>query len=306
MASGSYAVRRPAHGRYLAVRGLRYHVNLWGDLASVTRQGPLLVWMHGWMDVGASLQFVVDAMRDERAIVAPDWRGFGRTAVPPVTDAYWFADYQGDLDGLLDALSPQQPVDLAGHSMGGNVVMTYAGARPERVRRLINMEGFGLPESKPEQAPDRLRQWLDELKTPHRLKPYASLADVAARLIKNNPRLASDRANWLAAHWSERRDDGLWHVLGDPAHKRINPSLYRKDEVLEGWKRISAPTLWIEGDETDPDRWWGHRYPRSEFDARIALVPNLQRVRLADCGHMLHFDQPQALAAALEAFLDRT
>jgi pimeloyl-ACP methyl ester carboxylesterase len=304
MTSSSYVVRRPAHSRYLAVRGLRYHVNLWGDPVSVTRERPLLVWMHGWMDVGASLQFVVDAMRDDRVIVAPDWRGFGRTAVPPVTDAYWFADYQGDLDGLLDALSPEQPVDLAGHSMGGNVVMTYAGARPERVRRLVNMEGFGLPESKPEQAPDRLRQWLDELK-PHRLKSYASLADVATRLVKNNPRLASDRATWLAARWSERRDDGLWHVLGDPAHKRINPSLYRKDEVLEGWKRISAPTLWIEGDETDPDRWWGHRYPRSEFDARIALVRDLQRVRLADCGHMLHFDQPQAVAAALQAFLDR-
>ena len=188
--------------------------------------------------------------------------------------------------------------------MGGNVVMTYAAARPERIRRLINMEGFGLPESKPEQAPERLRQWLDELKTPQRLKPYASLRDVAARLIKNNPRLSSDRATWLAAHWAERRTDGQWHILGDPAHKRVNPSLYRKDEILEGWKRIGAPTLWLEGDETDPDRWWGHRYPRSEFDARIALVRNVQRVQLSQCGHMLHFDQPQALAAAIERFVD--
>jgi len=262
------------------------------------------VWMHGWMDVGASLQFVVDAMHEERVIAAPDWRGFGRTGVPPGTDSYWFADYQGDLDSLLDALSPSAPVDLAGHSMGGNVVMTYAGARPERIHRLINMEGFGLPESRPEQAPDRLRQWLDELKTPQRLKPYASLADVAARLVKNNPRLSADRALWLAARWSERRDDGQWHILGDPAHKRVNPSLYRKDEILEGWKRIAAPTLWIEGDETDPDRWWGHRYPRSDFDARLALVRDVQRVHLASCGHMLHFDQPQALAAAIERFLD--
>ena len=84
----------------------------------------------------------------------------------------------------------------------------------------------------------------------------------------------------------------------------MNPALYRKDEVLEGWKRIAAPTLWVEGDETDPTRWWGHRYPRSEFDARIALVKNLRRVRLASCGHMLHFDQPQALAQALDEFLD--
>ncbi|HEU5295298.1 MAG TPA: alpha/beta hydrolase [Burkholderiaceae bacterium] len=301
--STSYVVHRASHGRYVPLRGLRYHVNLWGDLAAVTRERPLLVWMHGWMDVGASLQFVVDAMRDHRTIAAPDWRGFGRTAVPP-TDSYWFADYLGDLDGLLDALSPDQAVDLAGHSMGGNVVMTYAGARPERIRRLVNMEGFGLPESRPEQAPARLRQWLDELKTPQRLKPYASLADVAARLMKNNPRLSAERATWLAAHWAEQRADGQWHVLGDPAHKRVNPSLYRKDETLEGWKCISAPVLWIEGDETDPNRWWGHRYPRSEFDARLAVVRDVRRVRLNACGHMLHFDQPQALAQALDDFLE--
>jgi pimeloyl-ACP methyl ester carboxylesterase len=302
--SATYPPRRAPQSRFVPVRGLRHHVNVWGELAQATPERPLLVLTHGWMDVGASFQFVVDALRDGRTIAAPDWRGFGRTTVPPLTDSYWFADYLGDLDGLLDALSPAAPVDLAGHSMGGNVVMTYAAARPERVRRLVNMEGFGLPEAKAEQAPERLRQWLDELKTPQRLKPYASLDDVAARLLKNNPRLSADRAAWLAAHWAERRDDGQWHILGDPAHKRVNPALYRKDEVLEGWKRIAAPTLWIEGDETDPDRWWGHRYPRSEFDARIALVKNLRRVRLAACGHMLHFDQPQALAGALDTFLD--
>jgi len=304
MSSTPYRARRASQSRFVDVRGLRYHVNLWGEPAEATRERPLLVLMHGWMDVGASFQFVVDALRDGRAIAAADWRGFGRTAAPPLTDSYWFADYLGDLDGLLDALSPDAPVDLAGHSMGGNVVMTYAAARPARVRRLVNMEGFGLPEAQAEQAPERLRQWLDELKTPQRLKPYATLSDVAARLVKNNPRLSAERAAWLAQHWAERRDDGQWHILGDPAHKRVNPALYRKDEVLEGWKRIEAPTLWIEGDETDPDRWWGHRYPRSEFDARIALVRRLQRVRLASCGHMLHFDQPQALAAALDRFLD--
>ena len=304
MTPAPYRAHRASLSRFVDVRGLRYHVNLWGELAQVTRDRPLLVLMHGWMDVGASFQFVVDAMRDGRTIAAADWRGFGRTVAPPLTDSYWFADYLGDLDGLLDGLSPDAPVDLVGHSMGGNVVMTYAAARPARIRRLVNMEGFGLPEAKPEQAPERLRQWLDELKTPQRLKPYATLDDVAARLVKNNPRLTPDRATWLAQHWAERRDDGLWHILGDPAHKRVNPALYRKDEVLEGWKVIEAPTLWIEGDETDPDRWWGHRYPRSEFDARIELVKGLRRVRLASCGHMLHFDQPQALAEALDSFLD--
>ena len=302
MTAHTYRPRRLAQSYYVPARGLRHHVQIWGTPAQVKPDRPLLVLTHGWMDVGASFQFVVDAMHDRRAIAALDWRGFGGTAVPP-TDSYSFHDYLGDLDAVLDALSPDAPVDLLGHSMGGNIVMTYAGVRPERVRRLVNVEGFGMPETRPEQAPRRLKQWLDELKTPQALRPYASLADVAARLQKNNPRLSTDRARWLAAHWATRRRDGLWRVLGDPAHKRVNPVLYRKDEVLEGWKQIAAPTLWIEGDETDPDRWWGHRYPRSDFEARIAVVPRLERARLAQCGHMVHFDQPEALAGHLVAFL---
>ncbi|MFO1216850.1 MAG: alpha/beta hydrolase [Burkholderiaceae bacterium] len=300
--AGIYEPRRVAQSYFIPARGLRHHVQIWGTPAQVSAERPLLVLTHGWMDVGASFQFVVDAMHGGRAIAAIDWRGFGRTQAPPV-DSYWFHDYLGDLDALLDALSPQAPVDLLGHSMGGNIAMSYAGVRPARVRRLVNVEGFGMPETQPEQAPKRLRQWLDELKAPRSLRSYATLGEVAARLQKNNPRLQSDRAAWLAAHWAECRRDGRWHLLGDPAHKRVNPVLYRRDEAVEGWKLIEAPTLWVEGDETDPDRWWGHRYPRSDFEARIAVVPTLERTRLAACGHMVHFDRPEALAARLHEFL---
>jgi pimeloyl-ACP methyl ester carboxylesterase len=187
--------------------------------------------------------------------------------------------------------------------MGGNVVMSYAGVRPQRIRRLVNLEGFGLPETSAEQAPRRLAQWLDELKALQELKTYDSLDAVAARLLKNNPRLTPDKAAWLAPHWSRRADDGRWHILGDPAHKRVNPVLYRKDEVLAAWRLITAPLLWVEGDRTDITKWWGNRYPREDFDARLAVVPDVRRVRLADCGHMLHHDQPHALALELACFL---
>ena len=305
-APASYSPRRAAQSDFVAVRGLRVHVNRWGDASLVMPDRPALVMLHGWMDVGASFQFVVDALAAaegfERLVLAPDWRGFGRTESPAV-DSYWFPDYLADLDALLDALVPGAAVDLLGHSMGGNVVMSYAGVRPERIRRLVNLEGFGLPETSPEQAPKRLLQWLDELKTPAELRSYDSLQAVAERLIKNNPLLAPDKAAWLAPHWSQQRADGRWHILGDPAHKRVNPVLYRKDEILATWKRIAAPLLWVDGDRTDIARWWGHRYPREEFDARLAVVPNVERARLAPCGHMLHHDQPEALAAHLRRFL---
>lgn len=301
--SPAYIPRRPPASRFVPVRGLQYHAMTWGDATLATPQRPPLVMVHGWMDVGASFQFVVDALQDQRFVIAPDWRGFGLSEAPG-TDCYWLPDYLGDLDALLDTLSPGQPVDLVGHSMGGNVAMSYAGVRPQRIRKLVNLEGFGLPETQPQQAPKRLAQWLDELKTPATLKPYDSLPAVAGRLMKNNPRLPADKAAWLAPHWSRQAADGQWHILGDPAHKRVNPMLYRKEEVLETWKLITAPVLWVEGAATDMTQWWGDRYPRADFEARIAHVRRLERHVLPDCGHMLHHDQPQSLAQRLLAFLD--
>ena len=306
MTTTIYAPRRSAQARRLAVRGLDYHLEVWGDPARASAERPLLLLLHGWMDVGASFQFVVDALADaegaSRCIVAPDWRGFGLSASGGA-DSYWFADYLGDLDAIADALSPDTPFDLLGHSMGGNVAMAYAGVRPRRVRRLINVEGFGLPAAHAEQAPRRLAQWLDELKTPHHFKAYADAAAVAARLVKTNPRLATDKAAWLASRWAAPGADGRWHLRADGAHKRVNPVLYRADETLAAWRAIEAPLLWVEGAETDVAKWWGDRYPRAEFDARLAEVPRVQRLVLADCGHMLHHDRPEALAEALLDFL---
>jgi pimeloyl-ACP methyl ester carboxylesterase len=303
-----YAELRPGRSRHVPVRTLSYQVREWGDPSLVTPGNPALVLMHGWMDVGASFQFVVDELAriegGKRYVIAADWRGFGGSTSNGA-DAFWFADYLGDLDALLDLLAPGQAVDLVGHSMGGNVVMSYAGVRPERIRRLVNLEGFGLPDSRAEQAPGRLVKWLDELKAPVPLRSYESLADVAARLRKNNPRLPLDKADWLAVHWSEQRADGRWHILGDAAHKRVNPVLYRKEEVLAAWRRIVAPVLWVEGANTDVTKYWGDRYPRSDFDERLAQVVRVETLVLEDCGHMLHHDQPALLARRLMEFLNQ-
>ena len=301
--TSTYQALRNARSQTVAVRGLQYHLNVWGD--AVVTQPPLLM-MHGWMDVGASFQFVVDALIAadgfERHIIAPDWRGFGLTQ-SPAADCYWFPDYVGDLDALVDAISPHAPVDLLGHSMGGNVVMSYAGVRPRRIRKLINLEGFGLPRADASDAPPRLAKWLDELKEAQDMRPYDNVQGVAQRLLKNNPRLGASKAAWLATRWAREGAGGRWHILGDAGHKRVNPMLYRVDEILETWKLITAPLLWVEGDSTTNDRMWGKRYSKAEFHERLNLVPQAQRQVLKDCGHMLHHDQPEALATLLAAFL---
>ncbi|WP_432379945.1 alpha/beta fold hydrolase [Duganella sp. P38] len=170
----------PSRSEFLTIRGLRCHVRHWG------REGaPKLFMLHGWMDVGASFQFVVDALEGDWHVIAPDWRGFGLSQRSGL-DTYWFPDYLADLDAILRHYSPDQAVYLLGHSMGGNIVGLYAGARPERIRKLINLEGAGLKGAKPEQTPGRYAKWLDSLLEQPEMRSYPTQAAVAARL-QNQP-----------------------------------------------------------------------------------------------------------------------
>ncbi len=298
-----YQVKRAARSEFVPIRNIEYHTLVWGQ----PQPGRVpLVMVHGWMDVAASYQFVVDAFAQDHYVIAPDWRGYGMTR-SPVADSYWFPDYLADLDLLIDHYSPGAPVNLVGHSMGGNVAMLYAGVRPERVRRLVNLEGFGMPASRASQAPRRYAKWIDELKAFHRgemdLKIYDSMAGVAERLMKTNRRLGRAKAEWLAAHWAKPDTDGRWRILGDAAHKVINPQLYRVDEVLEIYRAITAPTLAVETAEQQLENWWRGKYTLAEYHERLRAVSDVRIVVVSDAGHMVHHDQPEQLAHLMEAFL---
>lgn len=285
---------KPSRSRFVELRRLRYHVREWGRAGA-----PKLLFLHGWMDVSASFQFLVDALHRDWRVVAPDWRGYGHTEWPGA-DCYWFPDYLGDLDALLARYAPDAPATVVGHSLGGNVAMLYAGVRPERVARLVNLEGTGLRGATPEDAPKRYATWLDELRTPPRMRDYASLDEVAERLMRNNPRLAAPYAHFLAAHWAARDAQGRYGLLGDPAHKLVNPVPYRVDEVLAVWRRIRADVLLVLSEHLD--EW--HRFVHApEYQQRLAVVPTLARASVPGAGHMMHHDQPQRVADLIEEFL---
>ena len=300
-----YQVQKASRTSFIKLRQLKYHVREWGT----PRPGQLPLFMvHGWMDVSASFQFVVDAMQQDRHIISPDWRGFGLTDVGKV-DTFWYPDYLADLDALVDYFQPEGQIDLLGHSMGGTVVSMYAGARPERIRRLINLEGFGLAATQPSQAPRRYAKWLNEVKAARQgemnLRTYPDSEAVAQRLIKTNPRLSLDKAQWLAQHWAQQNSNGEWEILGHPAHKVINPYLFRVEEMLAIYQSISGPVLNVEASQNDLEKWWQGKYKLEEFHERLKHIKDIHSVTIQDAGHMMHHDQPLELAQHIEAFLQQ-
>jgi pimeloyl-ACP methyl ester carboxylesterase len=279
------------------LRGLEIHLRRWGATASPDR--PPLYCLHGWLDCGDTFQFLVDEFAGERPVVAFDWRGFGRSAW--AQGEYAFTDYLADLDALLQLYSPEAPAMLLGHSLGGNVACLYAGVRPERVRCVVNLEGFGLPPSVPSQAPQRLRQWLSELRETPSFNDYESFEQLAAAILRRHPRIEPARARHLAGIWAYADGQGRVRLWGDARHKRIFPTQYRREESEAAWREISAPMLALAGENSSYIAQWPEGRAIEEFHR---CVPACTVNMIEGAGHLLHLEKPEIIAPLIEAFLD--
>lgn len=291
-----------ARAKFLQVGSLLIHYNEWGN-----PEKPTLFLLHGWMDTGMSYQFIVDELEKDWHVVAPDWRGFGFSDWPLAQHNrlgrnYWFPDHLADLEGILDQLSRNEPARLVGHGMGGNLAMLYAGIRPNRVKSVVNLEGFGLPDMPEADAPKKYAKWLDDLKSPPQTRFYASSNMVANLMMKANKRLSREKALFLVKHLSRPAPQG-WELLGDAAHRISSPFLYKLGEAQAVWKQITAPVLHVEAKQSKPGFFLLRRNEKVDLDQlrkRFETVPNWRYELVNDAGHMIHHDQPTVVAKLIE------
>lgn len=291
-----YSVLKPSTTERIAIRGLEYNVRRWGRA-----QAPQLFLLHGWMDSSPTFQFVVDALRQDWQVIAPDWRGFGGSTW--LGHGYWFPDYYADLDALLDHYAQGQPARLVGHSMGAAVAGVYAGLRPGRVAQLVMMDFLGLKPPPEAEAPVLLDKWLDAQARPPRLPTHADHAAFVRRLCAVNPRLAPDKAAFLAAHVGRMAGDGRVEMACDPWHKVPSPFVYRIEDVMACWRQVTAPALMVIAEQGYVTERFGD--DAAELRRRLDCFADHRVVTIADAGHNLQHDQPEQVAAALEAFLSR-
>lgn len=288
----SYAPRRPAVYESIVLRGLRHRIARWGPSSAAP-----IVLLHGFLDAADTWQFLVDELPADWSFVGLDWRGFGGSDWQP--GGYWFADYLADLDTLLDAVAPGGPAQVIGHSMGGNVAALYNGIRPGRLAWLVNLEGLGLPQTAPDEAPARYARWLDENRTTPRQTSYTSPDELARYLRSRNRRLTAPRAAFIAKAWT-RESGGRWRLAADPRHRIVNPSLYRREESEACWRRGTAPMLMLLGSQSDYRVRLGAGATEEYFHSVFA---HLELGMLEGVGHMMHHEDPAAVARCVERFV---
>jgi len=278
---------------FLDVRGKKHHIKVWGE-----NDAPVLFYLHGWADTGSTFQFVVDALQSKWQIIALDWRGFGRSE--KVNSNYWFPDYLADLDEILRFYSPDQPNTLIGHSMGANIASLYAGIMPERINQLINIEGFGLNDSDPKNAPDNYRRWLEQQRLKPVFKAYTSYDELVPRILKRSPNMKLDQAEFVAREWAYKDANGQINLRADPFHKLTNAVQYRRQEAEACWREIKARTLFIWGENTN---FKEQMQLLEEMESKEYPFFSAKTECIFGAGHMIHFEAPEALALSIEKFL---
>ena len=284
----------PTSHFYVSQR-LRLHYADWGSESK-----PTAVLVHGGRDHARNWDWVARELRHEWHVVAPDLRGHGDSAWA-IGGMYAIADFVLDLANLIDALGPE-PVVLIGHSLGGAVSLMYTGIYPERVRKLVAIEGLGPPPAmlerlrgRPPEA--RMREWIEQMRQLGARQPrrYATFEAAAARMREENSFLSDEQARHLTIHSVNRNEDSTWSWKFDNYVRTFAPYRFDVDDMRALWSRITCPTLLVRG----ADSWASDPVK----DGRIAPFQDARLVTIPGAGHWVHHDQLEAFVAAVREFL---
>ena len=276
-------------------QGLPIHCLEWGDSA-----GEPLMLVHGYLDLAESWRAFVAALAIRQSnlwVIAPDCRGHGDSGWIGAGGYYHFPDYVFDLDCIVQAHRIDS-FTLIGHSMGGTISLLYAGTFPERVKKLVLIEGIGPVGMTFSDAPLRMEKWISELHERGRrhFREYTSLAAGASQLRQTNPRLSENTALEIARAAMKQNDRGKWIWKFDPLHRTAAPQPFYTAQALEFLRRIECPVLLIDGEESRQNR-------RTDKQERYDAIAHHQRITISRAGHMVHQDNPEQLADVVGDFI---
>ena len=274
---------------------LRLHYVDWGN-----QDAPILLLVHGGRDHCRSWDWVAQELRHDWHVIAPDLRGHGDSQWSPEGN-YETRSFIYDLAQLIHQLNVEQVVIVA-HSLGGIISTRFAGLFPEKVSKLVSIEGLGLPPETVTQrqlipVADRWREWIDRKRAAASRQPrrYPTLESAFARMKEENAYLNDQQARHLTIHGASRNEDGTWSWKFDNYLHAWTFDDVAQDEIDSLWSSICCPTLLLCGNDSKASN------PR--LDGRASRFRNARVLDFDDAGHWLHHDQFQRFITELNAFL---
>lgn len=263
-----------------------------------TNGKPAMLLVHGGLDHARSWDWVARALRDDYHVYALDLRGHGNSAWAPGA-LYSIAEHLLDLAALADIIN-SSPLYIVGHSLGGTLSLLYSGLYPDRVKKVVAIEGLGLPESHRlvrQPATERLREFIQavrklENRTPH---SYPNLAAAVARMKEANPFLSDEIAEHLTLHGTNWNADGSLIWKFDNYARIFAPYNVNVADMMDVLSHIAAPALLFWGRES-----WAQD---PEADGRATALKNYRLVKVANAGHWVHHDQLDLFLTETKKFL---
>ncbi|NOJ39336.1 alpha/beta fold hydrolase [Bradyrhizobium australiense] len=281
---------KPEH-RFYDSQGLRLHYVDWGN-----ETAPPLILIHGGLDHCRSWDAIAQALQPHFHVMAPDLRGHGNSEWAKGS-SYSLTDNVYDLTRLMRFAALQEAA-IVGHSMGGMVALAYAGTYPERVSRLIVLDGAFLSGSQPAPIAEQMLRWIDQLDriSEHQESTFRTIEEAAKRLSARNKRLTPALALHLASHGVRKGADDLYRWKFDHYQRARAPYRLLPEDYIDLWSRIACPTLLMWGDESF--------LPDPEAAGLLAHFRQAELQKITGAGHWLHHDRLDVVLASLRRFLD--
>jgi len=274
---------------------LRLNYVDWGN-----PEAPLLILQHGGRDHCRNWDWVAEDLRKDWHVIAPDLRGHGDSAWSP-DGIYAINTYVYDFAQLVHTLG-DAPVTIVAHSLGGNVATRFAGLYPDRVRKLVNIEGLGIaPKVRDERAalgmPERMRRWIDDKRSAAGRLPrrYATIEDAYARMKAENAFLSDAQAHHLTIHGASRNEDGTWSWKFDNYLNVWSPVDIAQHEIETLWQAVTCPVLLLYGAKSFASN--------PAKDGRMRHFQDARQIEYENAGHWLHHDQTERFLSDVKAFL---
>jgi pimeloyl-ACP methyl ester carboxylesterase len=256
-----------------------------------------MILVHGGLDHARNWDWVARALRDDFHVYAVDLRGHGNSQHAPGA-LYTIAEHVLDLSALADVIN-DYPIYLIGHSLGGIVSTVYTGVFPERVKKLVSIEGLGPPPNHHVHAPasQRMRRWVDGIRKTEKREPhsYPNLDAAVNRMKEANPHLSDAVARHLTLHGTNWNSDGSLIWKFDNFARPFPPFGHNIEDMREMFGQITCPVLLFWGMESwaqDPEK-----------DGRASVIKNHKLVKVPNAGHWVHHDQLEVFLTETKKFL---